>query len=637
MIISAVGVHCVGPQRNGYGPFLQRINAAGRKLSVVKVRDDFGAVDQPLALWPDVLCISTKTDWDGGPLNAQDAANKIVEAHATKPAIHYWEYLNEIDGIYSEQADFYIQLMPLMKAAGLGLVLFSCANGTPQFPTAAQRLASRFLGRFVAALETPYDAVARACRFAKDNGYDAILGLHEYVSDGGTIGRYKILADYLAARNALIPIVISEWLYETHPGDTQFMQAVRDNDPVYMDDDRVLGCATWTLGGGGWQGSNYENALPQLGEYIATVGANQTMPFIFGVHATSSPGPMLTGDAPAILYIGKFTGYKYLTGDPPAHYQQVAALGIPHANSITRLYVDFSNRPKPTAAQFCDEQRLAIQEAMTAGVTWFEIHNEPNIPQEWPYSTDPHDFITWCLQVIAQLRTNHPGIKLISPGLSPQPNTPQWWTDFAEHGVFAACDAIGAHVYWPNRATMLTQAQGLNFIPLEQYASATKPIYITEYSNNIGTDSDFEKGAQYVDWAAYIQSNHPLVTRAYLYIISSATASDNTTRQTIVRNGVVSQIANGIHDTTPAAQTTWRFEHYHLDGGAAVTDNPLTVVMDKAHTLIVNAVEVASGRFALTITIDPPQARVEVILTPPQPAEGYLIGQSVQVFTRPLP
>lgn len=622
-IVSAVGVHCIGPDRDGYGEFLQRINSAGRRLSVVKCRDDFGAVDEPLELWPETLCIGAKTDWDGGPFDAQDAIRKITAAQAAKPAIHYWEYLNEINGIYDQQADFYIALMPLMKAAGLGLVIFNSASGTPSYPSEDGGAA--------------YQEVARACKFAKDNHYDVLLGLHEYISDGETIGRYKVLADYLAAHDALIPIVITEWLFETHPGDAEFMQAVRDNDPIYLGDPRVLGLATWTLGGGGWSGSNYETALPQLAEYIATVGEHQTVPFVFGIHCTSSPGPMLAGDLAGITAAGKFNGYKFLTGDPPEHYAQVAALGLPPANALTRLFVDFSNRPKPTPAQFCDEQRLAISEAMSAGVTWFEVHNEPNLTSEWPYSAAPDDFINWLLPVYAQLRAEHPGIKLVSPGLSPQPNTPTWWAEFAEHGVFAQSDAIGAHVYWPSRDVMLTQAQGLNFIPLQQYASADKPIFITEYSNNIGNTTDFDKGAQYIEWAAYIQAHHLLVTRAYLYIISSATDSDNTTRQTIVRGGVVSQIATGIHDTTPAPQTQWIFEHYHLDGSAAITTNPLTITMDREHTLIVNAIQVAAGRFRLTVTIDPPEARIEVILTPPQPAEGYLVGQSVEVFTRSLP
>jgi hypothetical protein len=239
-----------------------------------------------------------------------------------------------------------------------------------------------------------------------------------------------------------------------------------------------------------------------------------------------------------------------------------------------------AEEPKPTPEQFCEVQRLAITEAMSVGVTLFEVHNEPNLTAEWPYSTDPHDFIAWYLQVLHYCHAT-PWHQTISPGLSPQPNTPQWWSDFAAHGVFSVSDAIGAHVYWPDGDVMLTQAQGLNFIPLEQYASATKPIYITEYSNNKEADSDFDKGAQYVEWAAYLQQHHPLVTRTYLYIISSNTPADNTSRQTIVRGGIVSQIAHGIADTTPPALGERELDHWvDLDTGADLGNaNPLKFII----------------------------------------------------------
>jgi len=291
-VVSSVGIHCVGDKRTGYGPFLQAIYAGGRRLSLVKVRDNFGAVDEPLLLWPDTLCIGVKTEWDGGPLNAQDAANKIIAARAQKPVIHYWEYLNEMNGIYSEQADFYIALMPLLAQAGIGLVMFSCASGTPPIPFETQSLGARVSSFFneiglalhtrsmtarlkrqlsEAASETPYEAIARACKFAKDNHYNVILGVHEYESSGGTIGRFETLADYLEYHSALLTIAITEYGYETHPGDSQFMTMIRANDPIYMADPRVVGCAAWTLGGGGWGDSNFQTALPALGEYIATV------------------------------------------------------------------------------------------------------------------------------------------------------------------------------------------------------------------------------------------------------------------------------------------------------------------------------------------------------------------------------
>lgn len=267
-IVSKVGVHCVGSQRNGYGPFIQTINTVGRKLSVVKVRDDFGAVDEPLKYWPDVLCIGCKTEYDGNMhVSPQVALNQILSMYQSKPVIKAWEYLNEVDGEYQAQADLYIGLLPLLAPYGLTLCMFNCATGTPHYPSADP---------------APYQQIARACKFAKQNGFKAVLGLHEYIAPNGDpadqIGRYKVLADYLESQGALIPIVITEWLTETYTGDVDFMNKVKQFDPVYMPDARVIGCATWTLGGGGWQGSNFQTALPQLGEYIATVQGVDPVP-----------------------------------------------------------------------------------------------------------------------------------------------------------------------------------------------------------------------------------------------------------------------------------------------------------------------------------------------------------------------
>ncbi len=573
-VISKAAIHCIGSDRDGYDQFLQRINAAGRQLAVIKVRDDLGAIDKPLEYWPDIPCVGAFTEFDGFPFDFP----RFAQRASLKPQIKIWEVLNEINGEWVNQADFYIILAPLFAARGWSLCMFNCASGTPQYPWIDP---------------VPYAEIARACKWMIDNGFKAYLGLHEYQLNSDTIGRFKVLADYLEQRGALLPIIITEYGFETHPGDAQFLEMAKANDPIYMTDRRVIGCALWTLGGGGWAQSNYETALPQLGEYIATVG-DQSMPVIFGAHSPAHAGDITSLELQGIQQAGKFNGYKFQTGDTPTHYAQVLALGIPAANCITRLAMDFHDRPKPTAAQFCDDMRLAIDEAMDVGVTWFELHNEPNLgpaygsAAEWPYSDDPHDFILWALEVIPLLHQQHPGIKIISPGLSPQPNTPLWWAEMAEHSLFDACDAKGAHAYFARRSTAFTQADGLNFIPLESI-SPNKPIFLTEYSNNQNINADGEKGAQYVDYASYLSVNHPQVQRMYLYVLSSETQSDNDTRQTLVRAGAVTDIVRGIHDTaftTPTPTPDLPFSHWHVNGidyaqtkGMSVTvgSEPLTI------------------------------------------------------------
>lgn len=259
-VVSKVGINSVGGNRTGYGPFLQRIAAADRRLSCVVCYDDYGAIDEPLSLWPDVLTIGGETAWDDAPYDVALAYNRIVALRERKPGLKYIKYLNERNGDYPQQADFYIALMDSLADTGIGLAMFDCASGTPFRP-----------GEGNGEGDMAYSHISRACKHAKDNGLKVILNLHEYVSSGSTIGRYKVMADYLGAHDALIPIVISEWLFETFPDQSAFMTFIRALDPVYMADTRVLGCAAWTLGGGGWADSNYASALPDLGEYIATI------------------------------------------------------------------------------------------------------------------------------------------------------------------------------------------------------------------------------------------------------------------------------------------------------------------------------------------------------------------------------
>jgi len=253
-VVSKVGIHSVGPRRKGYGDFLKRINDAGRMLGVVKCRDDFGAAYEAKQLWPHVLTVGAFTQFDDLNVNL----DAFVKRAKQNPWIDYWEVYNENNGEWAYQANTYIdKILPRFRAEGLRLAMFSCASGTPPLPHEDGGAA--------------YAEIARACRYAINGGFDTVLCLHEYVSEGGTIGRYTALRDYLLSHGAMLPLVISEWGFETNPGTAQMMAAINAYDLTYMVDEWVEGCATWTLGGGGWGQSNYEAALPVMANYIATV------------------------------------------------------------------------------------------------------------------------------------------------------------------------------------------------------------------------------------------------------------------------------------------------------------------------------------------------------------------------------
>jgi hypothetical protein len=467
---SKATIHCVGPDRDGYADFIARIDAAGRRLPFVKCRDDMGAFDEPLKYWPDLLTVGAFTQFDRLPF---DLAAFVVRADKN-PKVHVWEVLNEDDApsTYKAKADLYISLAPYFKSRGWALCLFNCSSGTPPYPLEDNGVS--------------YAEIARCCKWFIDNGYEAYLGLHEYQSSGGTIGRFKVLADYLAARNALLPILITEYGFETHPGDVKFMEMVKANDPLYMADDRVMGCALWTLGGGGWGGSNFETALPQLGEYIATVnegGEPEPMSKIVGVHSRAGGGDLVALDKTTIGLAGTaLNGFKFTTQDARNNHAAVNALGIDSANCITRLFWTPGNlTAPPTAAQLFEIFKTPIQENIADGILWFEFLNEPNLIAEWKWSAA--EFVELAKSTIALIRAAFPKALIISPGLAPDAATvPTWDAAFASGGLYAACDGIGAHSYGTQPAHLNDDNELRYYRRFASRLTGTQKIWITEAS-----------------------------------------------------------------------------------------------------------------------------------------------------------
>lgn len=246
----------------GYDECLDALVAAGRRPGLIKCRDNFGAIDGPLARWPEIVTIGAVTEWDDASFGVAEAYDNILRMARKNPGIKYWEYFNEMNGQYERQADFYIDLMLRLQTAGVGLCMFNSPSGAPQY----------------AELDpVPYREIARAAAFAKVNKCDVIIGQHEYAPPEGQaeadhLGRYKRLAEYLSLHNALLPIAITEWGWEVCGDQTQaYFEWMKRVDAVYMGDDRVIGTAAWVLGGGGWGASNYQRILPKIGAYMAAV------------------------------------------------------------------------------------------------------------------------------------------------------------------------------------------------------------------------------------------------------------------------------------------------------------------------------------------------------------------------------
>jgi hypothetical protein len=275
-----IGVHVNGPNRTGYGPFIQNTAAAGKPVVVVKCYADFGGADEPDLYSPDTLLVGRVSEAGGYGLEGmndyigQDPAafaemlfnNALLPVWNSHSKIQVWEVFNEWDSHYDWQSAFLIRLMDLAEAASppRRVALFGCASGTPP--------------------ESAWPYIADACRRAKAHGHH-ILALHEYPLPAGLLEdaynanpenlvlRYRKLYRYLIPRNADCPLVISEVAqgaggHFSEIGTDLFVQDFGWYDSRMREDPYVIGCCAFTLGGIGWGGANFAEALPALTNYI---------------------------------------------------------------------------------------------------------------------------------------------------------------------------------------------------------------------------------------------------------------------------------------------------------------------------------------------------------------------------------
>jgi hypothetical protein len=284
---------------------------------------------------------------------------------------------------------------------------------------------------------------------------------------------------------------------------------------------------------------------------------------VLGTHSIAQMGDLPKTEANALVMLkARAPGHKFMTGDSVSYYGTVFE-GIKYDPNkcLTRLFWDARGvTVKPQPAQFVTWMEAGINDAWARGIRVFEFLNEPNVydPRrsidwrlEWGGAAG---FVEWGKQVIALMRNEWRDIKIVTPGLAPvgdipgvAQNTDTWIAAFKAGGFFDACEYTGAHVYWRNRALMLTSEDGLNF---HRYLTSTsKPLWLTEVANNIGGasgDPDLDKGRQYLDYAAYLSKNEPRIERVYVYILSSNYAEDTDRRMTLVRGTTITDIVKGM-------------------------------------------------------------------------------------------
>ena len=235
---------------------------------------------------------------------------------------------------------------------------------------------------------------------------------------------------------------------------------------------------------------------------------------IWGLHMRSG-GPCRDSDFECVRIAG-LKAAKLTTENPPETVDRLVAVGVPAASIVVRLFADLSDRSvKP--AEFCDWMKLPIQLFMAKGVRYFEVHNEPNLPQEglgvaW---LNAPGFATWYSAVMQILRRDHAGVKVGFPGLSPQPNVTEWLT--ACDSVMRSSDWIGVHCYWTDASLMSNPEHGGYYQRFVARLTG-KEFIITEFSNPSPSVAKGEKGKQY---KAYYQQLPSSIKSAFCFISSS--------------------------------------------------------------------------------------------------------------------
>lgn len=268
------GIHfvCCSSDVPHYTAFLQQCAQAGKPVAVVKCLDDFWAAKMAKQYSPATLTIGRINELDGINLQglneylgmtpadaAADIYSHLKPVWTAHPEIDVWEICNEWANWIPWQTSFYIAMMDLAEADGFRIALYSCSVGTPP--------------------QSYYSEVARACARAKASG-NHIMSLHEYGLDGllrdagpYLVTRYRMLYDYLAQQNAVVPLAITEagqYGGGGIPTQSLFVDDYAWYDSQMRQDSYVIGCAAWILGDSGWGGANFDAYLPAMGNYIVT-------------------------------------------------------------------------------------------------------------------------------------------------------------------------------------------------------------------------------------------------------------------------------------------------------------------------------------------------------------------------------
>jgi hypothetical protein len=191
------------------------------------------------------------------------------------------------------------------------------------------------------------------------------------------------------------------------------------------------------------------------------------------------------------------------------------------------------------------------------------------------------------------------------------------------------CDGIGAHAYGTKPLHLYDPDEMRHYQRFAKRLTGTQKIWVTEVSLKFYDISTYDVGKLYGQYVATLED---YVQGAWFFILQGDTfesSGESWASRPDIPRGLADYVAP---PTPPPPSDLYKFEHYHIDGGAAVTTNPTTITMNSAHGIMADysIVPPPVKRFRLLVTISPEGAG-RVILNPPQPVEGYEAGTVVTV------
>lgn len=244
---------------------------------------------------------------------------------------------------------------------------------------------------------------------------------------------------------------------------------------------------------------------------------------IFGLHGPADPARWAWDQGGlATVETARVKAVKLLTGDgiDARLVDELHRRGVIHF--LARLFYPV-NGGVVTPEEFVHSVRNSALALYAAGVSRFEVHNEPNLEVEGCGSqwVTPERFAAWYNKVVILLRPDMPDAKFGWPGLSPGSviDGVRLYsdTDFFNRAfpLVTDCQWIGVHRYWVDGMDGAMREA----VNVSAWANRQRlPVVVTEFSNPAPNCDKAAKGREYLHFWKYCDG----IEAIYSFVESSS-------------------------------------------------------------------------------------------------------------------